>query len=123
MLFLSGEDIIRIARRVIGLDVVIRDPGLIEAASARPQATVGGRYAYADVSSMAAALTHSLVTNHALVDGNKRLGLACLIVFLRINGVRLSLSNDDAYDLIYGIASGDIRDVDDIARTIEAAGA
>ncbi len=123
MLFLSGEDIIRIARRVIGPDVVIRDPGLIEAASARPQATVGGHYAYADVSSMAAALTHSLVTNHALVDGNKRLGLACLIVFLRINGVRLSLSNDDAYDLIYGIASGDIRDVDDIARTIEAAGA
>ena len=123
MLFLSGEDIIRIARRVIGPDVVIRDPGLIEAASARPQATVGGRYAYADVSSMAAALTHSLVTNHALVDGNKRLGLACLIVFLRINGVRLSLSNAEAYDLIYGIASGDIRDVDAIARTIEAAGA
>ena len=123
MLFLSSDDIIRIARRVIGPDVVIRDVGLIEAASARPQATVGGRYAYADVASMAAALTHSLVTNHALVDGNKRLGLACLIVFLRMNGVRLTLSNDEAYDLIYGIASGDIRDVDDIARTLKAGSA
>ena len=120
MLFLSSDDIIRIARRVIGPDVVIRDMGLIEAASARPQATVGGRYAYSDVASMAAALTHSLVTNHALVDGNKRLGLACLMVFLRMNGARLTLTNDEAYDVIYGIASGEIRDVDAIARIIKA---
>jgi len=123
VLFLSSEDIIRIARRVIGPDVVIRDMGLIEAASARPQATAGGRYAYSDVASMAAALTHSLVTNHALVDGNKRLGLACLIVFLRMNGVRLTMSNDEAYDVIYGIASGEIRDVNTIARMIKAGSA
>jgi death on curing protein len=64
------------------------------------------------------ALTHSLVCNHALVDGNKRLGLACLVVFLGMNGRRLTMGNDEAYDFIYGIAAGDLRDVSDIARRI-----
>ena len=118
MLFLSAEDIIRIAHRVVGPGVAIRDVGLIEAAASRPQATAGGKSAYADVATMAAALTQSLVCGHALVDGNKRLGLACLIVFLRMNGLHLRMSNDEAYELIYGIASGEVRDVEAIAALI-----
>ena len=67
---------------------------------------------------MAAALTESVVTNRGLVDGNKRLGLAALVVVLRINGSRLTMSNDEAYDLICGIASGELRGVQDVARTL-----
>ena len=104
-------------------DVQVRDAGMIEAAVARPQAIVGGAPAYPDVHTKAAALTHSLVCNHGLVDGNKRLGLACLIVFLGINGYRLTMSNDEAYNLIYGIASGELRDLDEIAGTISAGSA
>ena len=73
MLFLSTDDVLRVARRILGPAVAIRDIGLIEAASARPQTTVNGEYAYQTVAEMAAALTQSIVTNHALVDGNKRL--------------------------------------------------
>ena len=119
MLFLDADDVLRIARRTIGPDVQLRDPGLIEAAIARPRATVGGRYAYRSLVDMAAALTHSLVTNHAFVDGNKRVGLACLLVFLRLNGRRLTWTNDEAYDVIYRIADGTLRDVTEIARAID----
>ncbi len=119
MLYLTAEDVLHVAVRAIG-DVQVRDAGMIEAAVARPQAIVGGVPAYPDLTTKAAALTHSLVCNHGLVDGNKRLGLACLIVFLGINGCRLTLSNDEAYDLIYGIASGELRELDQIARRIDA---
>ena len=118
VLFLSADDIKGIAQRVIEPGVAIRDAGLLEAAAARPQATVGGAPAYGDLPTMAAALTHSLVCGHALVDGNKRLGLACLIVFLGMNGSRLSMTNDAAYELIHAIASGTLRDIAEIAAAI-----
>lgn len=117
MLFLTSAEILSIAERVIP-GATVRDAGLIEAAAARPQATLDGRYAYPDVAHMAAAFTQSLVCNHGLVDGNKRLGLACLIVFMRMNGHRLRMSNDEAYDLIYGLASGTLRSVEDVARVL-----
>lgn len=119
MLFLTTPEVLRIAERVIP-GAVVRDVGLIEAAVARPQTSVQGAYAYAGLVPMAAAFTQSLVCNHGLVDGNKRLGLACLIVFLGLNGRRLSMSNDEAHDFIYGIASGTLRSLDDIARVLEA---
>jgi len=119
VLFLTSAEILRIAERVIP-GASVRDVGLIEAAAARPQATLEGRYAYPDAAHMAAALTQSLVCNHALIDGNKRLGLACLIVFLRMNGYRLEMDNDEAYDLIYGIASGALREIPEIAKTLAA---
>lgn len=122
MLYLTCDDVLHVAARAIG-DVQVRDAGMIEAAVARPQAIVGGVPAYPDLVTQAAALTHSLVCNHGLVDGNKRLGLACLIVFLGINGRRLTMSNDDAYDLIYGMASGEVRELDQIARAIDAGSA
>ena len=119
MLFLASSEILRIAERVVP-GATVRDAGLIEAAAARPQAMLEGRYAYPDVVHMAAALTASLVCNHALIDGNKRLGLACLIVFLRMNGFRLDMNNDEAYELIYGIASGTCRSVPEIATILAA---
>ena len=119
MLFLSTDDVLRVARRILGPALTIRDVGLIEAASARPQTTVDGQYAYQTVAEMAAALTQSIVTNHALVDGNKRLGLACLLVFLRMNGHRPTWTNDEAYELIYGIADGSFRTVEEIAVLIK----
>ena len=117
MLFLTAQEILRIAERVIE-QPQCRDLGLIEAAAARPGTTVGGQRAYSDVVEMAAALTESLVCNHALVDGNKRLGLASLIVFLRMNRRRLAMTNDDAYEFIYAIASGRLRGVDQISAVL-----
>ncbi|ABW14770.1 hypothetical protein Franean1_5415 [Parafrankia sp. EAN1pec] len=62
--------------------------------------------AYPMLDSKAATLLHSLARNHALVDGNERLALAGLIAFYGINGHRLTLTNNDAYELVVSIASG-----------------
>ena len=118
MIYLTTQDLIHIARRVIEGDVVVRDVGLLESAAARPQASAFGKDAYASLQEKAAALAHSLARNHAIVDGNKRLALASTIVFLRANGLRTTWSNDEAYDLIVSIAEGAIDNVDEIADII-----
>jgi death-on-curing protein len=51
---------------------------------------------------------HSLACNHALVDGNKRLALLATVVFLRINGYRLNLTGDQAFDLTLAVAAGQL---------------
>lgn len=65
-------------------------------------------------------MLHSVVRNHALVDGNKRLGLAAVIAFYGLNGWRLTMSNDDAYDFVMSVASGALDDVAPIAQRLQA---
>jgi death-on-curing protein len=96
----------------------IRDVGLLESALARPQATAFGEQIYPTLVLQAAALTHSLVVNHALVDGNKRLGLVALRLFLGMNDHDLVATQDEKFDLIMAIADGILRDVEDIAKQI-----
>lgn len=69
----------------------------------------------------AAALLHSVARNHALVDGNKRLALAAVIAFYGMNGVRLTLSNEQAYALVIDVASGALDAVPAIAASLAGA--
>lgn len=62
---------------------------------------------------------HSLARNHALVDGNKRLALAGLIAILGVNGRRLSLTADEAHDLIITVSTGQLDDVASIAERLD----
>jgi death on curing protein len=118
MIYLTLDELLRVAERAIGAPPQIRDHGLLEPSLARPQASVFGRDAYGTLDDKAAALLHSLARNHALVDGNKRLALAATIVFYGLNGRRLTLTNDDAYDLVMSVAAG-LRDtVPEIARIL-----
>ena len=119
MIFLEVEDLLHIAERVVA-SVHVRDRGLLGAAVARPQASAFGGDAYPSVHQKAAALLHSLVRNHALVDGNKRLGLAAVIAFYGMNGLRLTFGNDEAYELVMAVAAGDLDDVASIAEQLEA---
>jgi death-on-curing protein len=121
VIYLSYAELLHVAERAMGESPVVRDAGLLEAAAARPQTTVFGADAYPSLEEKAAALTHSLVRNHALVDGNKRLGLGGLIAFLGVNGRRLTFSNVEAYDFIIAIAAGEIDEVAGIAERIRAA--
>jgi len=120
VIHLTTDEALHIARRTLGADSVIRDVGLLEAAVARPAASVGGNDAYPTLVEKAAALVHSAIRNHALVDGNKRLGLMLLVVFLGVNGVRLHASNDQAYDFIVAIAEGELDAVTEIAAALSA---
>lgn len=113
MIYLTAEELLAVARRVVG-DLAVRDIGLLESAAARPRTQIGGTEAYPDLLTKAAALLHSLTRNHALVDGNKRLALAGTIVFLGINGTRLSATNDEAYELIMSVAAGRVDNVESI---------
>jgi len=121
MIYLSYAELLHIAERTIGGTPLVRDAGLLGAAAARPRTTVFRQDAYPSLAEKAAALTHSVARNHALVDGNKRLALSGLIAFLGVNGRRLSLTNDEAYDLIIAISTGELNEVADVAERIRAA--
>lgn len=104
--FLDLEDLIALAVQLLGDPPPIRDLGLLGSAVSRPQTSVFGRDAYPDLVTKAAALLQSIVNNHSLIDGNKRLGWLATAVFLEINGVDASrASNDEVYELVMWIAS------------------
>ncbi len=114
MIYLTLPELLHVAGRVLGSEVAVRDYGLLEAAVARPQATVFGKDAYLSLDAKAAALLHSLARNHALIDGNKRLALAGVIAFYGLNGHRLTFTNDQAYDLVMKVAAGELDQVEEI---------
>ena len=104
--YLDLDDLVELARRLLGDPPPIRDIGLLGSAAARPQTTAFGQDAYPDLLTKAAALLQSIVSNHALVDGNKRLGWLATAVFLELNGVKASRArNDDVYELVMWVAS------------------
>ena len=84
----------------------LRDVGLLDSAVHRPRVTAFGADAYPGLDEKAAVLLESLVRNHALVDGNKRLGWLAVVVFYGLNGITLEAPDDDAYNLVMAIASG-----------------
>ena len=118
MNYLDLEDLLHTADRVLQGQVGVREAGLLASAAARPRTTVFGQDAYASLHDKAAALLHSVVCNHALVDGNKRLGLVAVIAFLGLNGWSLTLSNDEAYDLVMAVASGGLQEIEAIAQAL-----
>jgi death-on-curing protein len=121
VIYLTLPELLHVAERTLGGEPPVRDIGLLESALARPQATAFGADAYPDLDAKAAALLHSLARNHALVDGNKRLALAGVIAFYGVNGRRLTLSNDEAYDLVVAVADGTLDAVEQIAARLAKA--
>ena len=85
--YLSVEDLVVLAETILSQPPVVRDPGLLAAAAARPGAVVFGQTVYPTLFGKAAALLFSICQNHALIDGNKRLAWAAAVTFLALNGV------------------------------------
>ena len=121
MIYLTLPELLHVADRTLGSGYAVRDYGLLEAALARPRATVFGKDAYPSLDAKAAALLHSVARNHALIDGNKRLALAAVVAFYGLNGRRLTLTNDAAYDLVISVASGKLDTVDAITAVLQNA--
>jgi death on curing protein len=117
--FLDLDDVLELAKKLLGDPPPVRDVGLLGSAVARPQTTVFGEDAYPDLWMKAAALLQSIVNNHALIDGNKRLGWLSTAVFLDINGVNIAAAaNDAVYDFVIAIAS-EHHDLDWIASGLQ----
>jgi death-on-curing protein len=95
----------------------VRDIGLLDSAVARARSSAFGQDAYPSLELKAGALMHSICSNHALVDGNKRLALLATATFLRANGHQFALTNDEAFDLVMRVAEG-AAELEDIAATL-----
>lgn len=106
MIYLDVEALVQLADLAVGGRAQVRDLGLLSSAAARPQSGFGDFEAYPSLFEKAASLLHSLVGNHALVDGNKRLGWVATVVFCDLNGTWIEAPDDEAYDLVIAVAEG-----------------
>ena len=93
----------------------VRDPGLLESALGRP--VNKWTYGETDLAVLAAAYGYGLARNHAFVDGNKRIAFMTMMIFLRINGVRISPSQPQATAIMLELAAGSVGE-DGLARWI-----
>lgn len=84
----------------------IRDMGLLLSAINMPRASFGGSYLHTDLFEMAAAYLFHIVQNHPFVDGNKRTGTVAGIVFLALNGIEVTATNEDLHALVLEVATG-----------------
>ena len=118
--YLDLDDVLTLAGRLLGEPLPIRDAGLLGSAVARPATTAYGVDVYADGWAKAAALLQSIVKNHALVDGNERLGWLATAVFLELNGVDTTeISNEDVYRFVIDVAAQD-HEIAELAELLEA---
>lgn len=116
--YLDVDDLIDLAAGLLGDPPPIRDIGLLGSAAARPQTTAFGDDVYPDLWTKAAALLQSILENHSLVDGNKRLGWLAAATFLEINGGGVThIANDAIFDFVMEVTVGD-DDVGEIAREL-----
>lgn len=111
--YLTLDDLLGMVRR-LGVGPVT-DVGLLDAAVGRPRSSAFGQDAYPTLHLKAAALLHSIVTSHALVDGNKRLGWLATVVFLDVNEAPVTLEDDAAFGLVMAVAEGrtDVKSIAD----------
>lgn len=109
VVFLGLEDVLALhASRIerYGGTRGVRNLGLLESALATPAATFGGAFLHPTLPEMAAAYLFHLVKNHPFLDGNKRTGLAAMLVFLGLNGLDLVAEEDHLADVVLGVAAG-----------------
>jgi len=117
--YLTAEDLIVLAETILGRAPVVRDPGLLAAAAARPGTVVFGQVAYPTLFGKAAALLFSVCQNRALLDGNKRLAWAAAVTFLALNGVPVpEVDVDSAETFILSVASGSLAEVAQIEAAL-----
>ncbi len=103
--------------QVAFLGFMVKDVGLLDSALARPKTSLFGEDAYPDLPTKAAAMMHSLIKNHPLIDGNKRTGWLLFVSFLAINGYQHNMTSDEAFDLTIGLAT-DVLTIEAAAKII-----
>lgn len=122
MITLSKEQVLMLHERLIkatGGSTGIRDEGMLDSALSNPFQSFGGEELYPSIQAKAAQLCFGLVRNHSMVDGNKRLGIHVMLVFLALNGYELSYSQKELSDTVLALASGEIGAEDILQWIIE----
>ncbi|WP_172200978.1 type II toxin-antitoxin system death-on-curing family toxin [Saccharibacillus qingshengii] len=90
----------------------VRDQGLLESALGKAEQTFDGEELYPGLTRKVSVVTFSLIKNHGFVDGNKRIGVAVMLLLLRLNGYSIRYSQDELVQLGLGTAEGKLNEND-----------
>ena len=101
-----------------GGDPELRDLGLLDSALKQAFQSFGGQELYPTKEEKGARLGYSLISNHAFVDGNKRIGMYVMLTFLEVNGIRLNPTNEEIARVGWAVASGEM-DYDAVVQWVK----
>lgn len=96
----------QVLAQATGGSIGVRDEGLLESALETAFSTFGGTELYPSKEEKAARLGFNLISNHAFVDGNKRIGMYVMLTFLEVNGIRMDCTNADVVHAGLSVADG-----------------
>ena len=122
MITLTKEQILMLHNQLIeatGGSKGIRDEGMLESALMNPYQSFGGIELYPSIQAKAAQLCFGIVKDHPMIDGNKRLGIHVMLVFLALNGYKLSYGQKELSDTILSLAEGKLQSEDILQWIIE----
>lgn len=109
MIKFSKEKVLLLHQLIIqetGGDINVRDLNLLDSALESAFSTFDGKDLFPTKEEKAAKIGYGLIANHAFMDGNKRIGMYVMLTFLEVNGITLSLSDQDIYEAGIAVASG-----------------
>ena len=112
MIKFSKEKVLLLHRLIAeetGGSIGVRDEGLLEAALENGFASFGGEEFYPSKEEKGARLGYELISNHAFVDGNKRIGMYVMLTFLEVNGIRLECTNEEVAEVGLAVAAGQMK--------------
>ena len=112
MIKFSKEKVLLLHRLIAeetGGSIGVRDEGLLEAALENVFASFGGEEFYPSKEEKGARLGYELISNHAFVDGNKRIGMYVMLTFLEVNGIRLECTNEEVAEVGLAVAAGQMK--------------
>lgn len=98
----------RLIAEETGGSIGVRDEGLLESALEAAFSGFGGNEFYPTKEEKGARLGYNLISNHAFVDGNKRIGMYVMLTFLEVNGIHLDCTNDEVANVGRSVASGNM---------------
>ena len=112
MIRFSQEKVLLLHQLVVaetGGSFELRDVKLLDSALKSVFQTFGGQELYPSKEEKGARLGFSLISNHAFVDGNKRIGMYVMLTFLEVNGIHMDCANEDVVEVGLGVASGTMK--------------
>lgn len=115
MKILKVEEVIRLHEKIIqktGGSFGIRDIGLLESALNKSLLTFGGEDLYPDILDKISTTTYSVINNHPMTDGNKRLGVMVMWTLLRLNNITIKYSQEELIELGLEVARNKFKEID-----------
>lgn len=109
MILLTIDEIIEIHKKIVlatGGSSELRDRGLLESAVYSAEASFGDTEQYPSAIEKAARLAYGLISNHAFIDGNKRIGVFVMLMTLKLNDIIIDYTQEELTELGFGAAAG-----------------